>query len=160
MHGAQRGQALLETAVTLPLLLLVLFGLFEFGRIGQVISTLNQGAEAAARYGGVHPSDLTGIQAALITPAAAGSVRVTSGQITISYYDPSDSVMVGSYVGGTYTSTSQCSSLVVAALCAGPVAGDHIQVQVDVPWAANDPIIGPMLPGLILHGSSTYLIEQ
>lgn len=45
----QRGAALLETAVTLPLILLVSVGIFEFGRAYQVQQILTNAAREGAR---------------------------------------------------------------------------------------------------------------
>ena len=48
--GPRRGQTLVEFALTLPILLLLLFGVIEFGRIFQAWVTLQNAARAAARY--------------------------------------------------------------------------------------------------------------
>ena len=44
------GQSLVEFALMLPVLMLIIMGLFEFGRIFQVWLTLQYSAQAAARY--------------------------------------------------------------------------------------------------------------
>ncbi|MDL1902962.1 hypothetical protein FBR02_19610, partial [Anaerolineae bacterium CFX9] len=46
----RRGQTLAEFAITLPILLLLIFGIIEFGRIFQAWVTLQNAARAAARY--------------------------------------------------------------------------------------------------------------
>jgi hypothetical protein len=46
----RRGQTLAEFALTLPILLLLIFGIIEFGRIFQAWVTLQNSARAAARY--------------------------------------------------------------------------------------------------------------
>ncbi len=46
----KRGQTLAEFAITLPILLMLLFGIIEFGRIFQAWVTLQNSARAAARY--------------------------------------------------------------------------------------------------------------
>ncbi|RMG84305.1 MAG: hypothetical protein D6712_11505, partial [Chloroflexi bacterium] len=46
----RKGQALAEFALTLPILLLLLFGIIEFGRIFQAWVSLQNAARAAARY--------------------------------------------------------------------------------------------------------------
>lgn len=48
--GRKRGQTLAEFAITLPILLILLFGIIEFGRIFQAWVTLQNSARAAARY--------------------------------------------------------------------------------------------------------------
>src|SRR5438046_9307103 len=45
----ERGQALLETALTLPLLLLVSVSIFEFGRVYQTWQVLTNAAREGAR---------------------------------------------------------------------------------------------------------------
>lgn len=47
---ARSGQTLAEFALTLPILLLLIFGIIEFGRIFQAWVTLQNAARAAARY--------------------------------------------------------------------------------------------------------------
>lgn len=49
-RGRRTGQTLAEFAITLPILLLLLFGVIEFGRIFQAWVTLQNSARAAARY--------------------------------------------------------------------------------------------------------------
>ena len=46
---SERGQALLEVALTLPLLLLVAVGIFEFGRAYQTWQVLTNAAREGAR---------------------------------------------------------------------------------------------------------------
>ena len=49
----QSGQALVELALSLTLLLLLVFGLFEFGRAMYVLNTLNYAAREGARIASV-----------------------------------------------------------------------------------------------------------
>ncbi len=58
-HRRRTGQTLAEFAITLPILLLLLFGIIEFGRIFQAWVTLQNAARAAARYAttGVYDTD-------------------------------------------------------------------------------------------------------
>jgi Flp pilus assembly protein TadG len=46
---SDRGQALVETAITLPLLLLVAIGIFEFGRAYQTLQVVTNAAREGAR---------------------------------------------------------------------------------------------------------------
>ena len=46
----RRGQTLAEFAISLPILLLLLFGVLEFGRLFQSWVTLQNAARTAARY--------------------------------------------------------------------------------------------------------------
>jgi Flp pilus assembly protein TadG len=49
IHTRRRGQTLVEFALTLPILLILLFGVIEFGRIFQAWVTLQNSARAAVR---------------------------------------------------------------------------------------------------------------
>jgi hypothetical protein len=49
-HRTRRGQTLVEFALTLPILLLLLFGIIEFGRIFQAWVTIQNAAREAARF--------------------------------------------------------------------------------------------------------------
>ncbi|QXE92305.1 pilus assembly protein [Geomonas subterranea] len=51
----QKGQALVETAIVLPLLILLIMGLFEFGRFLYLKNTINNAARAGARAAAVTP---------------------------------------------------------------------------------------------------------
>jgi len=47
--ASERGQALLETAVVLPIVLLISVGIFEFGRVYQTVQVLTNAAREGAR---------------------------------------------------------------------------------------------------------------
>jgi Flp pilus assembly protein TadG len=72
--GSQRGAVLVETALTLPLLLLVSVGIFEFGRAYQTWQVLTNAAREGARVA-VLPS--VGADA----PAARAMEYMTSGAL-------------------------------------------------------------------------------
>src|SRR6188768_89561 len=59
-HSNERGQALLETALVLPMLLLVAVGIFEFGRAYQTWQILTNAAREGARMA-VLPDPTPGI---------------------------------------------------------------------------------------------------
>jgi len=55
------GQALVEFAIVLPILLLVLLGIIEFARVFFIYTNLFNAAREGVRYGIVQPRDLTGV---------------------------------------------------------------------------------------------------
>jgi hypothetical protein len=57
----RRGQALVEFALILPLLLLVIIGVFEFGRVVFVYANLFNATREGVRYGLTNPQDYNGI---------------------------------------------------------------------------------------------------
>lgn len=69
VFGQQHGQALVEMALVLPLLLLLLFGIFEFGRIMGSYMLISNLSREGARYGVVGHDD-TQIQALILSRRA------------------------------------------------------------------------------------------
>jgi Flp pilus assembly protein TadG len=70
----QRGAALLETAITIPLVLLVCVSIFEFGRAYQTWQVLTNAAREGARI-----AILTGTTDAMVTTAVRD--YMTNGQL-------------------------------------------------------------------------------
>lgn len=58
----QAGQALVEFALVLPVLLLILMAIFDFGRLFYSALAVRHAAREGARYGIVHASDDEGIR--------------------------------------------------------------------------------------------------
>jgi Flp pilus assembly protein TadG len=63
--AAQRGQAVVEMALVLPLLLVLALGIVDFGRVYASYVALAGAAGEAARYCARHPGDTTGTRARL-----------------------------------------------------------------------------------------------
>ena len=82
----ERGQELVEFALILPLLLLLLVGIFEFGYVVFVQNTLSNAVREGARYGAVKPAETE-----KITERGEG---LTSGLVedaitwSVSWWDP------------------------------------------------------------------------
>jgi len=82
----RRGQSLVEMALLLPVLLLIILGLIEFGRAFFFYTMISNVAREGARYGMVHPGkDAPHIQAiqnaalsrALLVPTSTVTINVT-----------------------------------------------------------------------------------
>src|SRR5258708_1943969 len=88
-----RGQTMVEFALTLPMLLALLFGVVEFGRIFQAWVTLQNAARAAARYtvtGQYDISDFPDIDKPDWTPVSS-SYKLAGG-VACPYTPPSPSL--------------------------------------------------------------------
>ncbi|MBN2048297.1 MAG: thrombospondin type 3 repeat-containing protein, partial [Anaerolineaceae bacterium] len=90
-----RGQALLEFALVLPLFLLLLYGIVEFGRLLTAVITINTASREAVRYGSAmgqsgagvpYYQDCTGIQNAAHRQGLFASINT----ITIEYDEGPD----------------------------------------------------------------------
>ncbi len=98
----ERGTALLEAAVTIPILLLIAVGIFEFGRAYQTWQVLTNAAREGARVSVLPSGDSDSVTAVVrnymtsggLTAAAAATVSVnrnaavganSASQITVDY---------------------------------------------------------------------------
>jgi Flp pilus assembly protein TadG len=83
-RGSERGAALIELAVSLPLLAAVLIGTIDFARAFYMAIELTDAARAGAQYGAVsdiQAFDSAGILAA--TLAASPRLSLVSGDVTL-----------------------------------------------------------------------------
>lgn len=98
--GSERGTALIETALTLPLLLLVSVGIFEFGRGFQTWQVLTNAAREGARVA-VLPNVVPGAAEARVRQYMASGQLPKAATATVTL-DPTVSV---SYGAGTATAS-------------------------------------------------------
>ena len=83
--SASCGQSLVETALTLPVILLMLFGIVELSRIFMIYGELANAAAEGARYGLANPGDSGAIAQA--TLARLALVSADQVAVTVSYDD-------------------------------------------------------------------------
>jgi len=116
LKKSQRGQSIVEFALVLPIFLLIMLGLVEFGRLWMTVNVLTGAAREGARAAAVHGAgsseartaaqnvlsggNVSGATITVVGPNASGEVRVTIG---LSY-----STITGSLVPGL-SSTFQLS---------------------------------------------------
>ncbi len=85
LRRSERGAAIIEMAALSPLLLVLVFGVGDFGRVMYHALTLTNAARAGAAYGSQsngHSTDSTGIiQAAQEEAQNLGTITVTTQQI-------------------------------------------------------------------------------
>jgi Flp pilus assembly protein TadG len=106
----KRGGTLVEMAFALPLLLTVVFGIFECGRLVMAYTTVADAARAGTRYAIVHGSDRTGSGAdgpsgpgntGNVTSAAGNVMEaagITAGAFTVTVAYPNGSNEIGAPV--------------------------------------------------------------
>lgn len=70
-----RGQAMVEFALIVPLLVLVLMGIFDLGRGVYAYNVLASAAREGARYGILSPSNTSGIQAQVASTAVLSPIN-------------------------------------------------------------------------------------
>ncbi len=132
----EAGQALVETALTFPLLLLLFIGGAELARVAYAAIEVANAAKAGVAYGSQNTAtaaDTTGIQTAATTDAGDLAATLTTTP-TVSG-SCSNTAVLCTGAGGTCTNTD-CSD-----------TGDHIETTLKVKTSAPfDPLIH--LPGL------------
>jgi Flp pilus assembly protein TadG len=90
-NNYQQGQGLLEFALVLPILLLVVFGVLDLGRIFFATINLTNAAREGVRYLTLHPDDVTnpggtfkGSKTAAVDEANYGGIPISLGDVTVS----------------------------------------------------------------------------
>jgi Flp pilus assembly protein TadG len=79
-----QGQSLLEFALILPVLVLVLVGVFDLGRALFALITINNAAREGARYATLHTDEAVAmIQAAAVQEAAGSGVDITAANVSV-----------------------------------------------------------------------------
>jgi Flp pilus assembly protein TadG len=107
---SQRGSALVELTVTLPVLLLIVLGTADFGRVFYRSIEVTNAARAAAQYGARDGSDAAGMRTAAVI--AAPNINLTTGDV-----DASIAYQCANSSGTTFTTASGPSD---------PCAGKHL----------------------------------
>lgn len=113
----QRGQALLETAVILPIILLVSISILEFGRAYQVFQIMTNAAREGARIAVLPGTTDAEISARVKAYLAAGAIS-NSSTATVAV-DHAQTVSVG---GGTAPATKVSVNYPFSFMVLNPVA--------------------------------------
>ena len=124
---ASRGATLVETAVVIPLLLLVTFGLVEFGAMFYAYLALENGVSQATRYavtGNQMPNMTRDASIIAMMRQTTPTLTIADGAFTFSHLPAGGSA----WVSGT----------------GGP--GDIEKVTVDYTWKIITPLLWPLFP--------------
>ncbi len=100
-RGDERGTALLEVAFTLPLLLLVSAGIFEFGRGYQTWQVLTNAAREGARIAVLPGTTDSDVQQRVATYLAAGQLADASSAAVTIARDTAIPIGIGTATGST-----------------------------------------------------------
>ena len=135
-QDAQRGQAIGEFALIIPLLFLMIVALLDFGRMIYINNALSEGAREGARWGAVQGRAST--TAGLSSVAAETRTRMTAVP------NPQVAVICDRLI----TTTSTCST------------GDIIEVTASSVVAPMTPIIGQFIGPVTLSATAKMSIHQ
>lgn len=81
-HICLHAQALVEFALILPLLLVLIIGAMDLGRVFYVKTILTNAAREGANYLSRNPADYTNTLIAIITEGNSSGVTITAGEVT------------------------------------------------------------------------------
>ena len=126
---AQRGVAMVELAITLPLLLLLLLAIAEFGRMLYHYNNLLQANRDAVRY--LAGEAWNGNLGQVVIDPVVEAITKNLAVYGVPLPQPGNEVVPGLTTGD---------------VTVGPVDGDHVQVRISYVF---QPVIGNSLPALI-----------
>jgi len=126
---AQRGVAMVEFAITLPLLLLLLLAIAEFGRMLYHYNNLLQANRDAVRY--LAGEAWNGNLGQVVIDPVVEAITKNLAVYGVPLPQPGNEVVPGLTTGD---------------VTVGPVDGDHVQVRISYVF---QPVIGNSLPALI-----------
>jgi Flp pilus assembly protein TadG len=78
---SEKGQSIVEFALVLPILVMLLFGIIDFGRIFHTYLAIDHASREAARTASIGENDATIVSTAV---ASASSIQLTAGQVAVS----------------------------------------------------------------------------
>jgi Flp pilus assembly protein TadG len=148
----ESGQALIELAITMPLLFILLLGAAEFGRLAYMAIEVSEAAKAAAQYGAQN----------LTTAADSGGISLTAQQNAPYVYANCTSF---SATAPNTKTTMQCACMSSGsptgspsnATCTAACTGYVVQVLTVTTSATCSPVFAPSgfsHAGITLNGSA------
>ncbi|MBU5612503.1 TadE family protein [Geomonas azotofigens] len=141
----QKGQALVEAAIILPLVLLLIMGLFEFGRAMFLKNTLNNAARAGARTAVVTPKyDATTHPNGMSTTNSSKKLLCTDSEFTGQNGPVYRTICNSIYNGIIKTDVTVDLTITELENPSGLSTGDSIDVKLT--WDKFQPILPVLIP--------------
>ena len=139
--GSRRGQTLVEFALILPIFLLLLVGIFDFGRAIYAYNTVSNAAREGGRLA-ITDQTLADIQAHAAQHAA--SLQVADTDVYVDYR-----------AQATPDTESSCDALVGTDAAVGCIA----VVRVPYIYNAATPLIGNLVGPIYVSGETRFRVE-
>jgi Flp pilus assembly protein TadG len=124
--GSERGAAMLETALTLPLILLVSVSIFEFGRAYQMVQVLTNAAREGARVAVLPGSTSSDVQSRVVAYLNAGQVPNANSAAVVVQPNVAISYGSGSATGSKVTVNYPFSFMVLNPVARFVVKGSDV----------------------------------
>lgn len=111
-EGKEKGQSILEVALVLPVILLILAGVLDLGRLYYVTVALTDAAGEGATYAAINPNDTDEI-VARTQAATEGLVQINTEDVTIDCPSVSPGRSVTVTVGYDFTLATPLVNMIV-----------------------------------------------
>ncbi len=152
--GSERGASMVEAALAVPIILIVLFGLVDFGRYIATTTTVTNASREAARYAAG-----TGVGSGTVARYAdCDGMRDAARQFGV-IAEPTDGQITLQFDEGPGTSVFlTCSGSSVTE--SDVESGDRIRVTVDVPYQPVTPLIDDILGPQTISATTVRSINK
>ena len=161
---AERGQALLEFSLVLPIFLIAFFGLIDGARLVYLNSTLSQAAREAARTGSVQASWIASTNSACgatggpTCPSSFDALRTNVTNAGNRMMTPFSNLTTGSVHISCDATTAPTGNWTGQA-CLARTPGSLVTVRVVQTFQPVTPVLGQIVGTLTLSGSATMVIN-
>lgn len=141
-----KGQAMIEFALILPLLLLVIIGTFEFGRVIFVYANLFNAAREGVRYGLINPQDYSGI------------LQHAQDNVVLVRLDPGNDLTVKMDTG---PGSADICTMAVGNTCPDYAEiGNRVLVEIQYTLAPMTPLLEPITSEFNLQTEAARTIQR
>ena len=127
--ASERGQALLETAITLPIILFIAVGIFEFGRGYQTLQVVTNAAREGARIAVLPSSTSADVQSRVVNYLRDGQLPMADSTTVTVNRAASVSIGTGTASASTVTVNYPFSFMVINAVANLVVRGSTLGSQ-------------------------------
>ena len=144
--GSDSGQALVEMAIALPVLLLLLIGVVDIALSFNAYITVTNASREGTTYAISHPTAAPSAIASAVTSRVA-PLLPANVSVSASYYDSASATFVAWPAGGLASSSPSATSV-------------PVHVEVSYPWSASTILIGQVFGGTsrTFRGASTMAV--
>jgi Flp pilus assembly protein TadG len=144
--GSDTGQALVEMAIALPVLLLLLIGVVDISLSVNAYITVTNASREGATYVVTHPGAAPSAVASAVTDRIA-PLLPSNVSVTTTYYNSASATFTAWPDTGLASSSPLATSV-------------PVRVDVSYPWSATTILIGQFFGGAsrTFHGTSTMVV--
>lgn len=168
MGNRKKGQGLVEFALILPVLLLVLMGIIEFGYVFAAYTSLFNAAREGSRYGAVRPLDPGGIETSargkiFLVNSFGPAVNVccdNPGELEGTFYCNPTITHIWTCDHATRSEAMTGGSTGAITVTNGARVGDRVVISLTYDLPTITPLIHPLFPSLAVQTQSARTIAS